>query len=81
MLLTSRLDRHRFKAQDLVHCYLQRWEIETSYRELKQSMLGQAPTLRAHSPEGVNQEIWGALIAYDLIRLEIAIAHAWRRQI
>jgi IS4 transposase len=41
-LLTSLLDRRRFKADDLAACYRQRWEIETSYRELKQSMLGSA---------------------------------------
>lgn len=79
VLLTSLLDRRRFKAQDLAECYRQRWEIETSYRELKQSMLGDALTLRSHSPEGVNQEIWGALIAYNLVRLEIAKAASQAR--
>lgn len=74
VLLTSLFDRRRFKAQDLAECYRRRWEIETSYRELKQSMLGEALTLRSRLPEGVNQEIWGALIAYNLIRLEIAKA-------
>ena len=40
ILLTSLLDRRRFKADTLAACYRRRWEIETSYRELKQSMLG-----------------------------------------
>ena len=44
VLLTSLLDRRRFKAADLAECYRRRWEIETSYRELKQSMLGTALT-------------------------------------
>jgi len=74
MLLTSLLDRRRFKADDLAACYRQRWEIETSYRELKQSMLGSALTLRSQQPEGIKQEIWGALIAYNLVRLEMAKA-------
>lgn len=73
-LLTSLTDRRRFKAADLVTCYRRRWEIETSYRELKHAMLGQALTLRSRLPEGVNQEIWGALIAYNLVRLEMAKA-------
>jgi len=47
---------------------------ETSYRELKQSMPGQALTLRSRSPEGVSQEIRGALIAYNLVRLEMSKA-------
>ena len=73
-LLTSLLDRRRYKAADLAECYRRRWEIETSYRELKQSMLGTALTLRSQQPQGVNQEIWGALIAYNLVRLEMAKA-------
>ena len=74
VLLTSLLDRRRFKAEDLAECYRRRWEIETSYRELKQSMLGTALTLRSQQPTGINQEIWGGLIAYNLVRLEMAKA-------
>jgi hypothetical protein len=74
ILLTSLLDRRRFKAEDLAECYRRRWEIETSYRELKQSMLGDALTLRSQHPEGITQEIWGALVAYNLVRLEMAKA-------
>lgn len=74
VLLTSLLDRRRFKAEDLAECYRRRWEIETSYRELKQSMLGSVLTLRSQQPSGIKQEIWGALIAYNLLRLEMAKA-------
>lgn len=42
VLLTSLTDRRRFKAADILACYRRRWEIETSYRELKQTMLGPA---------------------------------------
>lgn len=70
ILLTSLLDRRRFKAEALAECYRRRWEIETSYRELKQSLLGEALTLRSQQPEGGAQEICGALIAYNLVRLE-----------
>ncbi len=73
-LLTSLIDRRRFKADDLAKCYRRRWEIETSYRELKQSMLGDALTLRSQQPDGIAQEIWGALMAYNLVRLEMAKA-------
>jgi len=74
ILLTSLTDRRRFRAADIVACYNRRWEIETSYRELKQSMLGCALTLRSRLPEGVHQEIWGALIAYNIVRMEMAQA-------
>ncbi len=73
-MLTSLIDRKLFKAKQLVECYWRRWEIETSYRELKHSMLGSAHTLRSMNVDGVNQEIWGALIAYNLVRVEIAKA-------
>jgi hypothetical protein len=74
VLLTSLFDRKRYKAADIAACYTRRWQIETSYRELKQTMLGMALTLRSRTVEGVYQEIWGALTAYNLIRLEIAKA-------
>lgn len=74
VLLTSLFDRQRYKASDIAQCYAHRWHIETSYRELKQSMLGMAPTLRSKTVEGIYQEIWGALTAYNLIRLEMAKA-------
>ena len=34
-------------------------------------MLGDEPTLRSKSPEGIEQEIWGVLLAYNLLRLEM----------
>lgn len=74
VLLTSLTDRKQFKASEIVACYSRRWQIETSYRELKQSMMGMALTLRSRTVAGVQQEIWGALTAYNLIRLEIAKA-------
>lgn len=74
VLLTSLRDRRRYKPLDIANCYARRWGIETSYRELKQTMLGTMLTLRSKTVDGVYQEIWGTLIAYNLIRLEIAKA-------
>lgn len=74
VLLTSLLDRRRYRPTDIASCYERRWSIETSYRELKHSMLGSALTLRSKTVAGVYQEIWGTLTAYNLIRLEIAKA-------
>lgn len=74
ILLTSLNDRRRYKPADISRCYERRWGIETSYRELKQTMLGSALTLRSKTVDGVYQEIWGTLIAYNLVRLEIAKA-------
>jgi len=72
ILLTSLLDAKAWPAQEIVQQYAQRWNIETSYRELKQELLGSELTLRSGTPQTVMQEVWGALLAYNLIRLEMA---------
>lgn len=71
-LLTSLLNKKRFSAESIRKCYLRRWQIETSYREIKQTMMGMALSLRSQSVAATNQEIWGLLIAYNLVRLEMA---------
>lgn len=72
ILLTSLMDRKAYPAREIVHQYEERWRIETSYRELKQELLGSELTLRSGTPETVCQEVWGALLAYNLVRLEMA---------
>ncbi|CDM56204.1 IS4 family transposase [Rhizobium sp. T1470] len=72
ILLTSLMDRQTYPASEIVHQYEERWRIETSYRELKQELLGSELTLRSGTPETVYQEVWGALLAYNLVRLEMA---------
>jgi hypothetical protein len=72
ILLTSLMDAKAYPAREIVHQYEERWRIETSYREIKQDMLGSELTLRSGTPETVYQEIWGALLAYNLVRLEMA---------
>ena len=74
VFLTSLLDRKAIPARELGACYAQRWRIETSYRELKQTMLGMELSLRSQTVDGTEQEVWGALIAYNLIRQEMALA-------
>lgn len=70
--LTSLCDAQRFPARDIAAHYVQRWEIELGFREIKQSMLKKATTLRSKLPELVRQEVWGMLIAYNLLRHEMA---------
>ncbi|WP_255446448.1 IS4 family transposase [Chitinibacter sp. GC72] len=70
VLLTSLLDRTKYPAAEIAKQYSQRWRIETSYRELKQSLLGDEITLRSGTPATVRQEVWGALLAYNLVRIE-----------
>jgi Insertion element 4 transposase N-terminal/Transposase DDE domain len=60
-------------AIELARLYHQRWEIETSYFELKSTILG-GRVLRARTPQGVEQELYALLIAYQALRITITDA-------
>jgi hypothetical protein len=70
-VLTSLLDPQEYPARDVARLYHERWEIELGYDEIKTEMLGAEPTLRSKSPEAIEQELWGVLLAYNLVRLEM----------
>lgn len=74
-LLTTLTDPRRFPARDLVALYHQRWEIETTYLQLKASMLA-GRVLRARTPQGVTQEVYALLTTYQALRLAMADATA-----
>jgi hypothetical protein len=73
-LTTSCEDAHRKLLPGLFH---RRWEIETSYSELKvvQGMEGQ---LRSRTPESIAYEVAGHVVLYLLVRwliVEAAVKH------
>jgi hypothetical protein len=72
-LATTLLDPRRYPAAALVCLYHQRWEIETSYLELKSSMLG-GRVLRARTPAGIAQEVYALLTCYQILRIAITDA-------
>lgn len=71
LLLTSLVDAERFPAAELRMLYHERWEIELGFGEIKTDMLERLETIRSKAPKAVAQEMWGLLIAYNLIRLEM----------
>lgn len=71
MLLTSLIDPSRFPANELRLLYHERWELELGFGEIKTDMLRRLETIRSKSPKAVEQELWGLLLAYNLIRLEM----------
>jgi IS4 transposase len=71
-ILTSMLDSRRYPSADIVDLYTYRWEIELGYREMKQHLLHNRLTLRSKKPEMVRQELWGVLLAYNLLRFQMA---------
>jgi hypothetical protein len=69
-LITSLFDPDAFPAAELIALYHERWELELGYDEAKTEMLESIP-LRSQTPARVCQELWGVLLAYNLIRLEM----------
>jgi hypothetical protein len=72
VLLTSLIDPERYPAEELRGLYHVRWELELGFGEVKTDMLERLETIRSKSPATVEQELWGILLAYNLIRLEMA---------
>ncbi len=70
-LATTLLDHHRYPAGELIRLYHDRWEIETTYLELKSSILG-GRVLRARTPVGIEQEVYALLVTYQLLRTAMA---------
>ena len=69
-VLTSLLDAEQYPADELVAVYHERWELELGYDEIKTTMLERRETLRSQAAWAVWQEMWGVLVAYNLVQLE-----------
>jgi energy-coupling factor transporter ATP-binding protein EcfA2 len=67
-LFTTLLDPAEITAVDLAAAYAQRWEIESTFDELKTHQRGPRTVLRSKSPDLVLQEIWGHLCCHYAIR-------------
>ena len=72
-ILTSMTDPKRYPGADIVDLYSHRWEIELGFREMKQYLLHNRMTLRSLQPELIKQELWGILLAYNLIRYKMVL--------
>ena len=70
-LLTSMLDPDAYPAQEVANLYHERWEIEIGYDEIKTHMLERQEALRSKTPDGVLQETYGIMLAYNLVRKEM----------
>ena len=78
-LLTDLLDPVMYPARTLALGYHERWETELSFDEIKTHLATVThgtlhTTFRSKTPEGVLQEAYGMMIAYNLIRDVIAEA-------
>ena len=68
----SLLDAGAYPAEEILALYHERWELELGYDELKTALLDREEAIRSKARDGVEQELWGVLLAYNLVRLEMA---------
>lgn len=68
------LPADQFSAEQVATLYHERWEIELGFRDIKSAMQNNAITLRSKKVELIYQELWGLLLAYNLIRREASMA-------
>jgi hypothetical protein len=76
-LVTTLTDHQTHPAAELITLYHQRWEIETTYLEIKSTILG-GRVLRARTPAGLDQEVYAPLVTYQVLRLAMADATGTR---
>ncbi len=74
LVFTSLLDPVAYPAPELVALYHERWELELTFDEIKTHTLERAEALRSQAPTRVEQEVWGLLLAYNLLRLVMSRA-------
>ena len=67
-LITTILDPDQAPAAELAALYHERWEIETALDELKTHLRGGGIVLRSKTPELVQQEFYGLMMAHYAIR-------------
>lgn len=67
-LITTVLDPVRIGAAELAAAYAERWEHESALDEIKTHLRGGGQVLRSKSPDMVEQEIYGLLLAHYGVR-------------
>jgi hypothetical protein len=70
-LITTILDYRRAPAVELARLYAKRWKIETMFDELKVRIGGPKLLLRSATPDLVEQDVYGLLLAHFGVRHEM----------
>jgi hypothetical protein len=73
-LLTTITDYRRAPAEELARLYSQRWTVETMLSELKVKIGGPKLLLRSATPDLVEQDVYGLLLAHFGVRHEMLAA-------
>jgi Transposase DDE domain len=77
-IATTLLDPVQYPAQEVAALYGQRWQIETNFRHLKQTL--QMDVLHCQTVEGVQKELAMYALVYNLVRL-VMLEAAQRQQV
>jgi hypothetical protein len=77
-LVTTLLDALRYPAAELAKLYLQRWQVETNLRHLKQTL--RMDVLRTKTVDGIRKELAMFAIVYNLVRT-VMLRHAKRQRV
>jgi hypothetical protein len=75
-LMTNLLQAQAAPALELAALYHERWEAESVFDELKTHLHANSTVLRSKTPELVEQELWGLLLAHFAIR-QLMVQAAW----
>jgi hypothetical protein len=67
-LITTILEPDSAPAEELASLYAERWEIEGAFDELKTHLRGPQICLRSKTPELVEQEFYGLMLAHFAVR-------------
>jgi hypothetical protein len=67
-VITTILDPHELPGVDLATAYHDRWEEEPALNEIKSDRRGRDEVLRSKTPDLVEQQVWGLLLAHYAIR-------------
>ena len=79
-LVTNILDPEAAPVLELAALYHERWEIEGVFDEFKTHMSSNSTVLRSKTPELVEQELWGLLLAHFAVR-QLMEQAAWQQGI
>lgn len=66
--LITNIFEKEVRAEELAELYHQRWEIESVFDEIKTHLRGASTALRSKTPDLVEQEMWGLLLAHYAVR-------------
>ncbi|MFF1918902.1 transposase [Streptomyces sp. NPDC058239] len=70
-LLTTLTDHEQYPGSELAALYTERWEIESTFKELKAQQIGAGQVLASKTPDGILQQIWGHLLVHYALRVHM----------